>query len=219
MENERQKRFLTAFNYLRQEGIITSQNDLAEKMDSNKATISSAMNGREGYLTDKFIYKFNAAVGNIFDLRWLLAGEGTMIPNGEIASTVKTVPVVPLSAAGGTLQDIQCDGVVPYENVVSPVNNADFAIGVYGDSMEPTYPSGSRVFIKRIDPSSFVAWGCCYVLDTVNGIYIKEVQRGSDDAHIMCISHNRSGRYPAFEIPMDAIHGMYRVIACISVTQ
>ena len=142
-----------------------------------------------------------------------------MISNGEIASTVKTVPVVPLSAAGGTLQDIQCDGVVPYENVVSPVNNADFAIGVYGDSMEPTYPSGSRVFIKRIDPSSFVAWGCCYVLDTVNGIYIKEVQRGSDDAHIMCISHNRSGRYPAFEIPMDAIHGMYRVIACISVTQ
>lgn len=219
MENERQKRFMTAFNYLRQEGIIQSQKDLVEKMDSNKATVSSALNGREGYLTDSFIYKFNAAVGDIFSLRWLLNGEGPMMADGTDEVVANMVLCIPLSAAGGSLMDAECDGVVPYEKVVSPVNNVDFAIGVYGDSMEPTYPSGSRVFIKRIDPTSFIAWGCCYVLDTVNGIYIKEVQKGSDDQHLTCISHNRSGRYPEFEIPMCDIHGMYRVVACISVTQ
>ena len=219
MGNERQKRFMTAFNFLRQEGIITSQKDLVEKMDSSKATVSSALNGREGYLTDSFLYKFNSAMGNMFSLRWLLEGEGPMLADGTEEVTPNLVPCIPLSAAGGSLRDVECDGVVSYENVISPVNNADFAIGVYGDSMEPTYPSGSRVFIKRIDPSSFIAWGCCYVLDTINGIYIKEVQKGRDDQHLTCISHNPSGRYPEFEIPVRDIHGMYRVIACISVTQ
>lgn len=219
MDNEKQKRFLMAFNYLRQEGILTSQKDLVEKMNSNKATISSALNGREGYLTDSFIYKFNNAVGNIFDIRWLLTGDGTMLASGDITNELNVVRCIPLSSAAGSLADADVDGVIQYENVVSPVNNVDFAIGVYGDSMEPTYPSGSRVFIKRIDPSSFIAWGCCYVLDTINGIYIKEVQRGHDDEHILCISHNRSGRYADFEIPMRDVRGMFRVVACVSVTQ
>lgn len=210
---------MMAFNWLRQEGIITSQKDLVDMMDSNKATISSALNGREGYLTDNFIYKFNAAVGNRFDLRWLLTGDGTMFANGDTQSDVPVVRCIPLSSAAGSLADADVDGVTQFENVVSPVNNVDFAIGVYGDSMEPTYPSGSRVFIKRIDPTSFIAWGCCYVLDTVNGIYIKEVQKGSDDEHLLCISHNTSGRYPSFEIPTRDIRGMWRVVACVSVTQ
>jgi len=221
MDNERRKRFLTAFNYLRQEGIITSQKDLVEKMDANKATISSAMNGRDGYLTDKFLYKFNNAVGNIFDIAWLLSGHGTMLPNGEIASQMKTVPVIPLSAVGGSLRDIDQGNVTldDCETMHAPVNNAEYAISVYGDSMEPTYPSGCRVFIRRIDPSSFISWGSVFVLDTVNGIYIKEVQKGSDEAHITCVSHNPTGRYPTFEIPLCDIFGMYRVLASITVTQ
>lgn len=221
MDNERQKRFLMAFNYLRQEGIITSQKDLVEMMGTNKATISSALNGREGYLTDRFIYKFNNSVNNIFDITWLLTGNGTMLVNGDMPGGWLMVPCIPLSSAGGSLRDVSCDGVgmENCEMVMSPVNNVDCAIGVYGDSMEPTYPSGSRVFIKEIDPTSFIAWGCCYVLDTVNGIYIKEVQRGSDEGHIRCVSHNMSGRYPDFEIPMNTIHRMFRVVACISVTQ
>lgn len=221
MENERQKRFMTAFNYLRQEGIITSQKDLVEKMESNKATISSALNGREGYLTDRFLYKFNAALGGMFDMAWLLTGSGTMLSNGELTGGAMMVPCIPLSSAAGTLRGISCDGVgmSDCEMVVSPVNDVDCAIGVYGDSMAPTYPSGSRVFIKKIDPASFIAWGCCYVLDTVNGIYIKEVQKGSDKDHILCVSHNTSGRYGDFEIPIADIFAMYRVIACVSVTQ
>lgn len=220
MEENRNKRFEQAMFEAKKKGKFTTQKELADMMGSNKSTISSAKNGYGTYLSDSFLAKFNAAMGNMFSLEWLISGVGDMYNSpAQIAENSTTVPVVPLSAAGGSLQEVSFDGVVPYETVVSPINNAEFAIGVYGDSMSPTYPSGCRVFIRKIDHTSFISWGSVFVLDTVNGIYIKEVQRGHDDDHIRCVSHNTSGRFADFEIPLHDVFGMYRVLACVSVTQ
>ena len=220
MGETRKERFEKALLMAKQEGKFKTQQELAEMMNSNKATVSAAKNGDETYLTDNFLARFNAAVGYMFNLEWLIRGVGDVMGSAaDVSSGVYTVPAIPLSAAGGSLRDISCEGVIPYETVVSPVNNADFAIGVYGDSMAPTYPSGSRVFIRKIDHNSFISWGSVFVLDTINGIYIKEVQRGHNEEYIRCVSHNQSGRYPDFEMPIRDIFGMYRVIACVSVTQ
>ena len=60
--------------------------------------------------------------------------------------------------------------------------NADFAIGVSGDSMEPTYYDGDIVFVKK---ATHLDIGDIGIFQKDNGIYIKEV--GEDGL----ISHNK----------------------------
>ena len=218
---ERKKRFEEALHYAKQNGLIKTQQELADMMGSNKSTVSAAKSGNPEYLTDSFLVRFNKVMGDVFYLPWLLSGDGSMLKDDMQQSGGAMVYVVPLSSVGGTLQNMSVDGIglADCETMVTPVNNAQFAIGVYGDSMAPTFPSGCRVFIRKIDPTAFISWGSVFVLDTVNGIYIKEVRRGHDDDHVLCVSHNQSGGYQPFEVALNDIYGMYRVLASVSVTQ
>lgn len=126
--------------------------------------------------------------------------------------------LLPQSAMGGSLSDFGADGVFPEncERVISPIADVDFAITIYGDSMIPEYQPGSRALCKQIDPDAFIAWGCVYVLDTVNGVVVKELQPSNNDGKIVCHSHNPSGRYKDFEVNLTDVRGIYRVLACVT---
>lgn len=150
---------------------------------------------------------------------WLVNGTGEMINKTTISEseTYQTF-LLPQSAMGGTLTGFGADGVFPEncERVISPIADVDFAITIYGDSMIPEYPPGSRVMVKKIDPDAFIAWGCVYVLDTVNGVVVKELQPSDKKGHIVCHSHNPSGRYKDFNVDLKDVNGIYRVLACVT---
>lgn len=146
----------------------------------------------------------------------------------ESAETVDQLPdipqgyttyLVPLSAMGGSLTGFELEGVKreDCERVISPVAGADLAVPVCGDSMEPEYPNGSRVYVRRINPGDFIAWGNVYVLDTTNGIIIKVVNQSEREDCVKCVSLNPSGRYQPFDVPMRTIRAMYRVLLCVSI--
>jgi len=126
--------------------------------------------------------------------------------------------LLPMSAAGGSLSGFNADGarLVDCERIVSPIEDVDFAITVYGDSMYPDFPSGSRILIKKVDPSAFIDWGNVYVLDTVNGVIVKELQPSEHEGRIMCRSLNPSGKYKDFEVTSTDVRAMYRVLACVT---
>ena len=126
--------------------------------------------------------------------------------------------LLPQTAMGGSLVDFGADGVFPEfcERVISPIADVDFAITIYGDSMAPEYPPGARAMIKQIDPDAFIAWGNVYVLDTVNGVVVKELQPSETEGRVVCHSLNPSGRYKDFEVSMSDIRGIYRVLACVT---
>lgn len=163
---------------------------------------------------------------------WLLTGEGEMLINGNTnennQSNMKTESnnpsgyyttyLLPLSAMGGSLTGFAADGVMLQncEAIVSPIANVDFAITVYGDSMAPEYPSGSRILINKINPDIFIEWGKTFVLDTPNGVIVKEIWESSKEGHIRCHSINPAPKYKDFDVPMDEIYGMYRVLMCLS---
>lgn len=102
------------------------------------------------------------------------------------------------------------------EAVVSPIENVDFAITVYGDSMAPEYPSGSRILIKKINPDLFIDWGKVYVLDTPNGVIVKEVHASDREGCVSCHSINPDPKFKPFDVLMDEVFGMYRVLMCLS---
>ena len=80
---ERLERFKEAYEYLRFRGMIHTQKDLAEKMRSTPPHVSLAMKGESRYLTDNFLRRFNETFDSIFNLQWLLLGEGDMLKEEE----------------------------------------------------------------------------------------------------------------------------------------
>ena len=157
---------------------------------------------------------------------WLLYGEGDMLnkggdPNaksvGGDMSDYETW-LLPQTAHGGSLTEMPADGVLMQncERIISPIKGVDFAITVYGDSMAPEYPSGSRVLIKRVNPEVFLDWGKAYVLDTSNGVIIKEVLRSPRDGFVTCHSINPDPKYADFDVPLSEVYGIYRVLMCMA---
>ena len=137
---------------------------------------------------------------------------------GENFETPDFVPLLPISAQGGSLDDFfvsvkdsEC------ERVVSPIKGADFAMTVAGDSMAPEYPSGSQILIKKINEKAFIDWGKVYVLDTCNGSVIKRIfpSDDKDTRKVKCVSVNPD--YPSFEVSLSDVYGVYRVLLCMSV--
>lgn len=86
MVENRVGRMTTAYEYLKSIGKAHKQQDVAEKMGTDKANVSRAMKGDEKYLTDRFLHRFNSAFDNIFNGEWLISGNGEMLakPNQTI---------------------------------------------------------------------------------------------------------------------------------------
>lgn len=150
---------------------------------------------------------------------WLLTGEGEMLKDVEepiSTSEDNTIPLIPMSARAGYLNDFMLSvRERDCERVISPIVDADLAIQVAGDSMEPEYPNGSIIVTKRIDTDLFIEWGKAYLLDTPNGAIVKILKPSERDGFIRCESTNP--KYDAFDIPLAGVRGVYRVLISISV--
>lgn len=154
---------------------------------------------------------------------WLLTGEGEMLnkeqqeERKDVLSDYETY-LLPMTTHAGSLTGVADDGALLQncEKVISPIKGIDFAITVYGDSMSPEYPSGSRLLIKRIDPSIFIDWGKVFVLDTSNGVIVKEVHTCEKEGYVTCHSINPDPKYADFDVPLKEVYGMYRVLMCLS---
>lgn len=159
---------------------------------------------------------------------WLMTGEGDMLSSTSSAKPQQSkkaervtddeaykVPLVPISALAGSLNDfslsVKRDDC---ETVISPIKDIDMAIKISGDSMEPEYPADSQVFVKKINERAFLEWGRVYVLNTCNGIVIKRLMPTDDPNTVLCESINP--KYPPFEVNLENVNGVYRVMMCMS---
>ena len=70
-----------------------------------------------------------------------------------------TVPLLPIFAQAGSLSGWS-EGIeeVKCERVISPVNDVDMAVHIYGESMSPDIQNGSVVYVRRINPRAFIEW-------------------------------------------------------------
>ena len=156
---------------------------------------------------------------------WLLYGEGEMLLDGShdaessLPSEYETL-LLPVEAFAGGLQ-MWSRGVKESDcrKIVSPISGADFAIPIKGDSMEPKFHDGSTLLIKRINDKAFIPWGHTMVLDTENGVLVKNVypddRKDSPEECVIVKSINPA--YPPFRIPTSSIYGLYKVMGAVEV--
>ena len=83
MAKEMMKRFQDAYDYLYHNGSINSKTDLAKIMGAGRTSISYAYNGRPEYLNEKFLIKFSNAFPGVFNIDWLLTGDGEMLKKAQ----------------------------------------------------------------------------------------------------------------------------------------
>lgn len=153
---------------------------------------------------------------------WLLTGEGSMFTTepslagfNELEYT--RVPLLPISAQGGSLNDFVVSvSLQDCEKIISPINGADIAITISGDSMADEYPNGSIVLAKRINERAFIDWGKVYVLDTCNGVVVKTLTPSEKEDCVRCVSINPDPIYAPFEVALNDIYGVYRVMLCMA---
>jgi putative phage repressor len=157
---------------------------------------------------------------------WLLTGEGSMLVNTSNTSApspssteekTARVPLIPFEARGGQLDGFARNGVTlaQCETVPTPFKGAQYAISVRGQSMSPTYPSGCVLFISK-NIADWVEWGKVYVLDTENGVIVKQLApstRGND--FVCCKSFNDAPEFAPFDVPKSTIFGIYRVVGAL----
>lgn len=152
-----------------------------------------------------------------YDESWLYSNDdsGKEVYQEDLYSTY----LLPMSAMGGSLTGFAPQGTAlqECEKIISPIKGVDFAISVYGESMAPEYPSGSKILIKKINPGIFIDWGKAYVLDTPNGVIVKEIHECKEkEGYIRCHSINPDPKFSDFDVPLSEVYGMYRVLMCLS---
>ena len=200
---EKKKRLNELWITLLANGTVSNKKELSEKLGIAYSTITNAFSNDEKSLSLNMLRKMEQ-----------LLQESD--PHREVISKVTQVPLLPIEARGGSLGEYS-EGVLPYqcELIQSPIKGAQFAIQVAGDSMSPDYPSGCHVFIKKVDESIFIEWGKTYVLDTANGIVIKQVHPTPDDNVIECVSLNP--KYAPFHVRKEHIYGWYIVLMTMAI--
>lgn len=161
---------------------------------------------------------------------WLIYGEGEMLSanDGEIevekhsvadnkqeelsSENVSIVPLLPIEAMAGSLS-VFSQGVSLRDcrKIKAPVDGADFAIQISGDSMEPELHNGSYLYIRKMT-GAFIPWGNAVVIDTYDGVVVKKIFPGDngDEEYVWAKSVNPN--YPPFKIAVSEIIGVYRIL-------
>lgn len=84
--NERQKRLIEVYEHLRMYYGIHTKTGFAEAVHYGRTSMSAALNGDESYLTDNLFKNICEAYRGVFNLDYLLNGEGDLLTIEEEAS-------------------------------------------------------------------------------------------------------------------------------------
>lgn len=85
---DRQKRLIEVYDHLRQFFGIHTKTGFAEAVKYGRTSMSAAMNGKDEYLTDD-LFENICEVYPVFNLDYLLTGEGELLNGKDVAQTEK----------------------------------------------------------------------------------------------------------------------------------
>ena len=91
--NERQKRLIEVYEHLRSYYGIHTKSGFAEALGYGRTSLSAAFSGKENYLTDSLFQGICQKWDGVFNLDYLLKGQGSLLLSGA------KVPTIPQTAA------------------------------------------------------------------------------------------------------------------------
>lgn len=193
-----------------------SQSELASRIGVRQPNLSAILSGDRACgdgVINKILLSFD------INKSWLLTGEGEMLAsNGakevQGSQTLQDeIPLIPASAFAGSVKGFAPDSITlqKCEWVKPPMQGAQYAIPITGDSMEPVFANGSIAYIRQINEAAFLPWGNAVILDTENGAFLKVIYPDEQDKeYIWAKSYNPN--YPPLHIPTASVFRIFRVL-------
>jgi hypothetical protein len=188
--NSKKDRLNEVYEYAHQHLGVLNKSIFAETIHVARAGLYSALNGNESYLTDNLFQKICAYYPNVFNLDYLLSGEGELLLEDqlnqpaiyEIVQEHQGPPYYNVDFVGG-FDLMENDQTVNPDYYINcrPYNDCDCWCNVHGNSMYPTIASGDIIAMKRIHDFSYLINGEIYAIVTNNGLRtIKRVRDNGD---------------------------------------
>ena len=144
---------------------------------------------------------------------WLQTGEGLETIEPSPQNNIRYW--IDVDATAGGVQ--QFDDMVTDKYIslsIPEFRDCTDAVNLYGDSMVPLYKSGQIIILKEWK-ENFIDFGNVYLVVTKSGNrMVKYLRKGSDAAHILCVSENKE--FDPFEIEKTDILRLYLVKGGIS---
>ena len=129
------------------------------------------------------------------------------------------VPQIDGKAAAGTIIVTNGELELIVDRIYAPfLGQVEGVIEVTGNSMEPTFVSGARIAITRIDNYEKFDWGkCYYIIDKNRQGVIRRVCMSEYRESIMLVcDHPNKDLVPPLHRRLDNILTMFQVIAGIT---
>ena len=215
--NERAFRLKEMFKHLYANYGIQSQKQLAEIIKVQRTGLSAAMNGNDAYLTDNFFLKICAAFPGVFNIDYLLNGEGTLLLDKvepvRYVDERKGIPYFNVDfAAGFNIMENDQTTLPAYYIDFRPYNDCDCWCNAHGNSMYPTIASGDIVAMKEIKDFQYLINGEIYGIVTTNGL--RTIKRIRDNGKtITLIPDNKSVAEQT--IPKNLLAKVFLIKGCL----
>lgn len=152
---------------------------------------------------------------------WLINGTGLMLKEKEeLYSSAKglALPLIPIPAVCGYTEDnwsVLAKDCPLYSVPDAP--SADFLIRTSGDSMQPKYNEGDLLACRMINEVLFFQWGKTYVLDTSQGVMVKNIYEDKDNPKNVLLVSENAEKYPPFAIPRSDIRKLALVVGSLRI--
>ena len=235
MSADTKERLNKAYNYLKFKGIVSKQQDVAEKMGATRPNVAKALNGNEGFLTESFLKRFAQAFDDTISAYWLLTGEGEMLNDGSSQTIPATIELqtqtelneknavkwyyeLDASAGDGLFENNEINA--PYKYINVPGFEGCFGLNLTGDSMLNTAQSGDIVVVRPREVQTIINGEIYLVVTRDSQRMVKRLVASgyTEDAIITCISDNPDKtRYADMKIQADLIHKIFRVAGFVSI--
>ena len=214
--NEQLKIFL---NYLKDNRIVLSDAEFARLTGKQRSYVSEIMSGKRG-LSEQYVLKIIDVFPQL-NKDWLLNGTGLMLKEKEeLYSSAKglALPLIPIPAICGYTEDnwsVLAKDCPLYSVPDAP--SADFLIRTSGDSMQPKYNEGDLLACRMINEVLFFQWGKTYVLDTSQGVMVKNIYEDKENPKNVLLVSENAEKYPPFAIPRSDIRKLALVVGSLRI--
>lgn len=203
-------------------------NKLIEYLAISKREFERRINVSNGYLNqlkhmpkEEILERISIQFPEL-NISWLLTGEGEMLKSeaqqsASLPATEKSrirywIDVEATAGGLAMFEDNPMSRCI--EMSIPEFGDCTDAVNLYGDSMFPLYKSGQIIILKEW-AESFIDFGNVYLVITKSGNrMVKYLRKGSDAAHVLCVSENPA--FDPFEILIDDILKLYIVKGSIS---
>lgn len=155
------------------------------------------------------------------NIEWLINGTGLMLKEKEeFYSSAKglALPLISIPAMCGYTEDnwsVLAKDCPLYSVPDAP--SADFLIRTSGDSMQPKYNEGDLLACRMINEVLFFQWGKTYVLDTSQGVMVKNIYEDKGNPKNVLLVSENAEKYPPFAIPRSDIRKLALVVGSLRI--